>query len=57
MLTEKDVEMFTGVFVVRQAACGGGVVLEGDPTEWPTKAYYKLRELRISSDRCSSEQK
>jgi hypothetical protein len=43
--------MFTGVLAVRQAACGGGVILEGDPTEWLTKAYDKLRELRISSDR------
>ncbi len=34
-----------------QAAGGGGVILEGDPTEWLTKAYDKLRDLLISSDR------
>jgi hypothetical protein len=36
---------------VRQAANGGCVILEGDPTEWLTKAYNKLRECRISSYR------
>jgi hypothetical protein len=50
-LTERDVEEFTGVLVVRQAAAGGGMILEGDPTEWLTRAYGKLRERRISPDR------
>ena len=50
-LTEKDVEEFTGVLVVRQAADGGGIVLDGDPTEWLTKVYDKLRERRISPAR------
>ena len=50
-LTDKDVEVFTGVLVVRKAAAGGGMILEGDPTEWLTRAYGKLRERRISPDR------
>lgn len=50
-LTEKEVEMFTGVLIVHKAAGGGGVILEGDPTELLTKAYDKLRERLISSDR------
>jgi hypothetical protein len=50
-LMDKDVEVFTGVLVVRKAAAGGGMILEGDPTEWLTRAYSKLRERRISPDR------
>jgi hypothetical protein len=50
-LTDKDVEVFTGVLVMLKAAAGGGMILEGDPTEWLTKAYGKLRERRISPDR------
>ncbi len=34
MFTDKDIEMFTGVLVVRKAAAGGGMILEGDPAEW-----------------------
>jgi hypothetical protein len=50
-LTDKDIPEFTGVLVVRQAAAGGGMILEGDPTEWLARAYIKLRERRISPDR------
>jgi hypothetical protein len=50
-LTDKDVEVFTGVLIVRTAATGGGMILEGDPTEWLTRAYSRLRERRISPDR------
>jgi hypothetical protein len=50
-LTDRDVEEFTGVLVVRRAAAGVGMILEGDPTEWLTRAYGKLRERRISPDR------
>ena len=50
-LTDKDVEVFTGLLVVLKSAAGGGMILEGDPTEWLTKAYGKLRERRISPDR------
>jgi hypothetical protein len=50
-LTDRDVEEFTGVLVVRRAAAGGSMILEGDPTEWLTRAYGKLRERRISPDR------
>jgi len=37
-LTDKDVEVFTGVLIVRTAATSGGMILEGDPTEWLTRA-------------------
>jgi len=50
-LTDKDIPEFTGVLVVRQAAAGGGMILEGDPTEWLARAYIKLRERRIFPDR------
>jgi hypothetical protein len=50
-LTDRDVEEFTGVLVVRKATAGVGMILEGDPTEWLTRAYGKLRERRISPDR------
>ena len=50
-LTDRDVEEFTGVLVVRRASASGSMILEGDPTEWLTKAYGKLRERRISPDR------
>ncbi len=50
-LTDKDVPMFTGSLVVRKAATGGGMVLDGDPTEWLAAVYDKLRERRISPDR------
>jgi hypothetical protein len=50
-LTDKDVEVFTGVLIVRTAATGGGMILEVDPTEWLTRAYSRLRERRISPDR------
>ena len=50
-LTDKDVDVFTGVLIVRTAATGGGMILEGDPTEWLTRACSRLRERRISPDR------
>ena len=50
-LSDKDIEMFTGVLVVRKAAAGGGMILEGDPAEWIARAYDKLRDRRISPDR------
>jgi hypothetical protein len=50
-LSDKDIEMFTGVLVVSKAASGGCMILEGDPAEWLGRAYDKLRERRISPDR------
>ena len=32
-LSDKDIEMFTGVLVVRKVAAGSGMILEGDPAE------------------------
>jgi hypothetical protein len=37
--------------IVRQAAGGGVIVLDGDPTEWLTKVYDNLRGRRISPAR------
>jgi hypothetical protein len=33
-LSDKDIEMFTGVLVVRKAAAGCSMILEGNPAEW-----------------------
>jgi hypothetical protein len=35
---------FTGVLVVRKAATGSGMILEGDPAERLARTYDKLRE-------------
>jgi hypothetical protein len=47
-LSDKDIEMFTGVLVVRKAAAGGGMILEGDPAEWLARAHQeKTAEIFI----------
>ena len=39
-----------GPLVVRKAAAGGGMILDGDPAEWLARVPDKLRERHISPD-------
>ncbi len=40
-LSDKDIEMFTGVLVGRKVAAGGGMILEGDPSKWLAKIVFE----------------
>jgi hypothetical protein len=39
-----------GLLVVRKAAAGGGMILDGDPAEWLSRVPDKLRERHVSPD-------
>jgi hypothetical protein len=47
-ISDKELELFTGIIEIQQDRAGGGCVISGNPIDWLSLAAERLRERRIS---------
>ena len=47
-ISDKELELFTGIIEIQQDKAGGGCVISGNPIDWLSLAAERLRERRIS---------
>ena len=50
-ISDKELELFTGIIEIQQDKAGGGCFISGNPIDWLSLAAEKLRERRISPSR------
>ena len=50
-ISDKELELFTGIIEIQQDKAGGGCIVSGNPIDWLSLAAEKLRERRISPSR------